>query len=390
MRRIDDHCEHIAVRVDDLAIASKDPAGIVRALTEDHKFKLKGTGPIEFHLGCDFFRDEEGALCFAPRKHIDKLVASCERMFGSKPNTTKITSPLVKGDHPEIDESTFLGEKGIQQCQSLIGQLQWAISLGRFDISVAIMTMLSFRSAPREGHLGRVKRICGCLSKMKHSVIRIRTDEPDCSDVPRTEHDWEFSVYSGAKEELPKDAPEPLGKPVVTTTYVDANLHHCMLTGKSVSGILHLFNKTPVDWHAKKQGSPETATYGSEHVAARTAAEQVIDNRLTLRHLGVPSIRESIMFGDNESVVHSSNMPTGKLHKRHIALSWHRVRETIAAKVLRFVHVPGAINPADMLSKHWGCQQTWPQLQALLFWQGDTSDLLKDEQITPLDTILFG
>jgi hypothetical protein len=157
---------------------------------------------------------------------------------------------------------------------------------------------------------------------MKHSVIRIRTEEPDYSDIPRTEYDWEFSIYSGAKEELSKDAPEPLGKPVIATTYVDANLFHCMLTGKSVSGVLQLFNKTPVDWYAKKQGSPETAIYGSEHVAARTATKRVIDNRLTLKHLGVP-IRKSIMFGDNESVVNSSNIPAGKLHKRHIALSWH-------------------------------------------------------------------
>jgi hypothetical protein len=70
--------------------------------------------------------------------------------------------------------------------------------------------------------------------------------------------------------------PEPLGKPVVTTTYVDANLYHCMLTGKSVSGILHLFNKTPVDWFAKKQGTAETATYGSEFVAGRRVTDQVI------------------------------------------------------------------------------------------------------------------
>jgi hypothetical protein len=189
MCRVNDHYEYIAVYVDDLAIASKDPAGIIRALTDDHKFKLKGTGPIEFHLGCDFFRDEEGVLCFAPRKYTDKLVASYERMFGSKPKTNKVTSPLVKGDHPEIDDSTFLEEKGIQQYQSLIGQLQWAISLGRFDISVAIMTMSSFRSAPRDGYLDRVKRICDYLSKMKHSVIRIRTEEPDYSSIPRTEYD---------------------------------------------------------------------------------------------------------------------------------------------------------------------------------------------------------
>jgi hypothetical protein len=91
-----------------------------------------------------------------------------------------------------------------------------------------------------------------------------------------------------------------------------------MLTGKSVSGVFHLFNKTPADWYAKKQDTSATATYGSEFNAARTATEQIIDNCLSLRYLGVP-VKESFMFGDNESVVNSSNIPTGKLHKRHIA-----------------------------------------------------------------------
>ena len=84
-----------------------------------------------------------------------------------------------------------------------------------------------------------------------------------------------------------------------------------MLTGRSVTGVLHFFNKTPTDWYAKKQGSAETATYGSEFVAARTATEQIIDNRMSLRYLGVP-IKESFMFGDNESVLNSSNVPTGE------------------------------------------------------------------------------
>jgi hypothetical protein len=157
MHRADNHYEYITVYVDDLAIASKCPAGIIPALTEDYKFKLKGTGPIEFHLGRDFFCDEEGVSCFAPRKYIDKLIASYGRMFGSKLKKNKITSPLVKGDHPEIDDSAFLEEEDIRQYQSLIGQLQWAISLRRFDIAVAIMTMSAFRSAPRKGHLDRIK-----------------------------------------------------------------------------------------------------------------------------------------------------------------------------------------------------------------------------------------
>jgi hypothetical protein len=77
-----------------------------------------------------FFRDGEGISCFPPCKYIGKLIATYERMFWWKPKTNKITSPLVKGDHPtKIDDSAFLEEEGIQQYQLLIGQLQWAILL---------------------------------------------------------------------------------------------------------------------------------------------------------------------------------------------------------------------------------------------------------------------
>jgi hypothetical protein len=55
--------------------------------------------------------------------------------------------------HPEIDSSKFLGEDDIQKYQSLIGAMQWAISIGHFDIAVHVMTMSSFRASPRHGHL---------------------------------------------------------------------------------------------------------------------------------------------------------------------------------------------------------------------------------------------
>jgi hypothetical protein len=140
-----------------------------------------------------------------------------------------------------------------------------------------------------------------------------------------------------------------------------------------VTGILHLANATPIDWFSKKQATVETATYGSEFVAARTCVEQIIDLRNTFRYLGVPITATSYMFGDNESVVNSSSIPHAKLHKRHNALSFHRVREAIAAKFVTFHFLPGTSNPADILSKHWGYSAIWELLQCLLFWQGDTA-----------------
>ncbi len=211
---------------------------------------------------------------------------------------------------------------------------------------------------------------------MKHAAIRIRTDEPDYSAIPDQDFDWAYTVYGNVVEIVPEDIPAPLDKFVTITHYVDANLFHCMLMGRSVTGILDLVNQTPIDWYSKKQATVETATYGSEFVAARTCVEQVMDLRLTLRYLGVPIRTRSFMFGDNKTVVESSIRPHAKLHKRHMALSFHRVREAIAAKIIAFYHIEGVLNPADVLSKHWGYQQVRSLLLPLLFYRGDTIDIL--------------
>ena len=116
-------------------------------------------------------KEVHGVLCMSPKKYIDRMVESYVRMFGQKPKQS-YTSPLEKGDHPECDTSDLLDAEGVTQYQSLVGQLQWAISLGRLDIATAVMTMSSFRSCPRIGHLERAKRICGWLLKMKDACIR--------------------------------------------------------------------------------------------------------------------------------------------------------------------------------------------------------------------------
>ena len=352
----------------------RDPEVFARILESKYKYKLKGTGSISFHLGCDFFQEEDGTLCMAPRKYIEKMIDGYTHMFKEKPKM-KYSSPLEKGDHPEMDTTEFLDEVGIQMYQSLVGSLQWAVSIGRIDITTAVMTLSGFRAIPRAGHLERAKRVVSYLAKMKHAKLRFCTGTPDYSDISGDRHEWERSVYGNASELVPHDAPKALGKAVVLTHYVDANLYHDMLTGRSVTGILHFINQTPLDWYSKKQATAETATYGAEFVAARTCVEQIIDLRTTLRYLGVPITGSSQMFGDNESVVNSSMRIHTKLHTRHNALSFHRVRESIAAGICRFHHLSGKHNPADVLSKHWSYNCVWKLLRPLMFWSGDTKEI---------------
>jgi hypothetical protein len=56
--------ESMAVYVDNILIAATDPKEITTALESQLHFKLKGVGPHEYHLGCNYFCNNDGTLCF--------------------------------------------------------------------------------------------------------------------------------------------------------------------------------------------------------------------------------------------------------------------------------------------------------------------------------------
>jgi hypothetical protein len=58
-------------------------------------------------------------------------------------------------------------------------------------------------------------------------------------------------------------------------------------------------------------------------------------------------------------MVDSLMMLHSKLHKHHNVLSYHCLHEAIASGVFSFHHLPGEINPANILSKHWSYQKLW-------------------------------
>ena len=158
---------YIASYVDDLCIVSKDLKEITDALINKHNYKLKGTGPIKYHLGCDYFGDSDNTLCYDPRKYIEKMIDDYFWMFGCKPKY--YTFPLDKGDHPMVDTSKELDKNEVRIYQSLIVSLQWTISLSKMDITTAVISLSGCCSDPRRGHLERTKQIYGYLAKMRYT-----------------------------------------------------------------------------------------------------------------------------------------------------------------------------------------------------------------------------
>jgi hypothetical protein len=84
------------------------------------------------------------------------MIQNYEIMFNESPK--EASSPMLDKDHPELDLSEELGPEDIKRYQSLIGALQWLLTLGCFDILVGVATMGSFHVAPHIGHLKHFKR----------------------------------------------------------------------------------------------------------------------------------------------------------------------------------------------------------------------------------------
>ena len=170
--------EYIATYDDDLCIAAQDPGKVIQTFKEDYKLKVKGDGPLSHHLGADYTRDKDKTLVCQPKKYIDRLHESYQSMFKHDP-PKNMRTPLDKSDHTELDGTELLTGESIPYYLTMIGQLQWLVALGRFDIHSQFTTMSRFRSAPRKGHLERLQRIYGYVLKTKHYSTMYRTKRPD-------------------------------------------------------------------------------------------------------------------------------------------------------------------------------------------------------------------
>ena len=97
------------------------------------------------------------------------------------------------------------------------------------------------------------------------------------------------------------------------------------------------------------------------------AVEQGIALRYTLRMLGVGLEGSILMLGDNRSVVLNTTVPSSMLKKKHCAINYHRVREAIAAGIIRYAHIPSQKNVADVLTKPLAGVTMYELIKPLLF-----------------------
>ena len=173
--------EYIAVYVDALCIAAESPSVIIQIFKSKDHLKVKGDGKLTYHLGADYFEDPDGTFVSQPKKYIDKLADTYRRLFNEDPPKGYKT-PLDKNDHPELDTSEILEGDMAAKYLTMVGQLQWLVTFGRFDIHAQVATMSRFRAAPRQGHMDRLKRI---YSTMYLMILKLLITRGNITLIPK-------------------------------------------------------------------------------------------------------------------------------------------------------------------------------------------------------------
>ena len=224
----------------------------------------------------------------------------------------------------------------------LIGMAQWAVTIGRLDIAFAVSS------------LSRVRKYLKKNPNRRH-VLDSRPLLID-SDLRKTSFHPDFlKDYPDAHEDIASDFPKAYGRELETAVFFDADHAHDHVTRRSISGLIVFVGSTPVLWHSKRQGCIATSTYCAEFISMRSAVEEAISICYMLRCLGIPVSKPTDLFGDNFGVIQSAKIPKGELKKKHIAISYHYVREAIAAnKIVNAIWIRSAENFADLCTKALG------------------------------------
>ncbi|CAJ1951564.1 unnamed protein product [Cylindrotheca closterium] len=229
------------------------------------------------------------------------------------------------------------------------------------DICHAVSSLSRFSDAPRVGHMELAFHLFGYLKKYKTKQLIIDSkpmkidpaifnpEDPDASFDP----DF-LNEYPDVGEEHDPREPAAFGTELETSVLFDANHGHDKRTRRSISGILVYFGSTLVLWSAKRQVCIATSTYSAEFMAMRTGVEEAISIRYMLRSLGVPVTKPTHMFGDNMSVINTPSLLNLELKKKHIAISYHMVREAVAGRIVRPIWCNTHKNWADICTKSLG------------------------------------
>ena len=348
--------EYVLIYTDDILVIGIDPKTTLTRLGKYFTLKDGSVGPPDIYLGAKLRSTplDNGKKCWTQSSsaYVKEAVRNTEEWLDARDMRlpTRADTPMPSTYRPELDTSPQLNDEMANWYQSAIGVLRWAVEIGRIDITGEVSILASHMALPRQGHLVAVLRVFAYLKHHHNSRLAFDPSYPTIDHTSFPTNDW-GRFYGDVKETIPPNAPAPRGLPVVLRTFVDADHAADKMTRRSRTGFIMFVNSAPIIWYSKKQGGVEGASFGSEFMAMKTAAEVNRGLRYKLRMMGIPIDGPTYTYGDNMSVLHNTQKPESMLKKKSNSIAYHLVREAVAMGEMLTGYINTDDNVSDILTK---------------------------------------
>jgi hypothetical protein len=306
----------LIVYVDDITLMGTSAEQIKSTkIRLGNRFELSDLGELSYYLGIRIIRNRKHRLLDLDQSKYVRDVLIRFGMDNCTPAYTPLAagSQLVKSSSPTEDNDPAF----VNQYQSVVGSLMYAMLGTRPDISYAVTKLSQFGSNPTQQHMKAAKHVLRYLFATQNYKLRFGAID-DCDIFGYSDSDWA----------------------------ADQN------DRRSTTGYAFLYVGGAISWASKKQPTVALSSTEAEYMAVSDASRHAIWLRSFLSELGFPQDSSTLIHVDNKGSIDLALNPVHHKRTKHIDIRHHFIRQCIEDRTIELVQVPTSENSADVLTKN--------------------------------------
>jgi hypothetical protein len=257
--------------------------------------------------------------------------------FKELDETATLTSPAKKS---ELERSAGFAY------QNAIGELLYAFVTCRLDIGYAMAELSKFSSAPAACHYAATKIVYRYLRQTQEEGLVYWRPRPR-EDLPR------LPLACRSVDEIDLKLPYPTEIDQLAT-YIDATHANCSKTHRSLGAKVLCLAGVAIYYRAKWIIMICTSSTEAEFVVCVRAGKSARYLRSILNQLSLHQRSATLIYVDNLAATMMANAGKPTERSRHIDVLFFALLQWVKDGDVLLVHVAGACNPYDALTKPLG------------------------------------
>ena len=268
---------------------------------------MKDLGHLSYFLGLEITHSTNG-LYITQVKYASELLSRA-----GLTDSKTVDTPVELNVH-----LTPIGGKPLSNpslYRHLVGNLVY-LTVTHTDISYAVHQVSQYLSVPRQTHYTAILCI---LQYLKGTLF----------------HDLFYSAQS----------------PFVLLTFSDVNWAGDPTDRRSTTGYCFLLGSSLISWQNNRQTHVARSSTDAEYRALTDTTSELIWLRWLLKDLGVSTFSATLLYCDNQSVIHITHNDIFYERIKHIEIDCHFIRYHIIHGALKLILVSSKDQLADIFTK---------------------------------------